>query len=169
MERLIIALICVLLLAGCGKVDNHDIIGGADAPTDMYISGNLDVQYESKTIDKWGVYLTPYDVTPQGMTVCIEQFGGNATGELQTGSWYELQYTTGDGWTPLEPIIDNGVWTALAYGIKNNDVTEFDIDWQWLYGELPAGDYRLAKKIMDFRSAGDYDEKLYYVYFSIEG
>lgn len=119
--------------------------------------------------DKWGVYLTPYDVTPQGMTVCIEQFGGNATGELQTGSWYELQYTTGEGWTPLEPIIDNGTWTALAYGIKNNDVTGLDINWQSLYGELPSGDYRLAKKIVDFRAAGDYDEKLYYVYFSIEG
>ena len=38
---------------------------------------------------------------------------------------------------------------------------------RWLTIALPAGRYRLGKSVMDFRSAGDYDQRDYYAVFSL--
>ena len=42
------------------------------------------------------------------------------------------------------------------------------IDWQYIYGTLPSGFYRLTKEITDFRAAGDFDTETYELYFTIE-
>ena len=42
------------------------------------------------------------------------------------------------------------------------------IDWQYIYGALPSGYYRLTKEITDFRTAGDFDTETYELYFTIE-
>ncbi len=119
--------------------------------------------------DKWGVYLYADDVTPTGLTLKIEQFGGNPSGSLEFGAAYTLEKTVDDEWQPVETITgDPLVWNMLGYSIKMNDVTEIKIDWQYGYGELKAGYYRLKKEIMDFRAAGDFDEETYTVYFTIE-
>ena len=102
------------------------------------------------------------------MTIRFEQFDGNPTGELQTGAWYKLETTVNDEWQDVKTNVDNAVWNSIAYGIKKNDITEFEVNWEFLYGEIAPGYYRLSKKIMDFRAAGDYDEEIYQVYFSIE-
>ncbi|MBQ7033948.1 MAG: hypothetical protein IJN25_09880 [Clostridia bacterium] len=119
--------------------------------------------------DKWGICFHADAITPTGLTLKIEQFGGNPSGELQTGAAYFLETTVKDEWKAVgtksgEPL----VWNCLAYGIKKNDITEMEIDWQYTYGELKPGYYRLKKEIMDFREAGDFDEETYEVYFTIE-
>ena len=40
--------------------------------------------------DAWGLTLTAKDVTPTGCTVVFTQSGGNPTGELDTGVYFEL-------------------------------------------------------------------------------
>lgn len=52
--------------------------------------------------------------------------------------------------------------------IKKDDVIEWNVDWEWLYGEFPTGKYRLGKEIMDFRGTGNYDTAIYYTEFEIE-
>jgi len=118
--------------------------------------------------DKWGVSLSAKDVTNTGLTLLIEQFGGNPTGALQTGEWFSLEVIKGDEWknVPTNPLIDY-VWHHIAYMIKNNDITELKVEWKWLYGELEPGLYRLKKEIVDFRETGDYDKELYEFYFTI--
>ena len=39
-----------------------------------------------------------------------------------------------------------------------NSIIGFTIDWNWLYGDLDTGEYRIVKKILDFRDTGDFDE-----------
>lgn len=119
--------------------------------------------------DKWGIYLSADNVTPSGMTLKIEQFGGKATGELQTGEWFKLETTVNDKWQEVNtnPLIDFA-WHQTAYSIKRNDITELDVEWEWLYGKLPSGYYRLSKEITDFRKTKDYDKEIYDVYFTIE-
>ncbi len=119
--------------------------------------------------DKWGVYLHADNVTPGGMTLKIEQFGGKATGELQTGEWFKLEKTVNDKWQEVEtnPLIDYA-WNQIAYKIKKNDITELKVEWKWLYGELQPGFYRLSKEITDFRKTKDYDKEIYDVYFTVE-
>lgn len=123
------------------------------------------------TEDKWGIRLWAENVTDTGVTVVCEQFGGEPTGELQTGEWYSLEVMHEDNkWEEVEylPHEYEIAWNAIAYGIDKNDRTEWQIDWKWLYGELPEGHYRIGKEIMDFRSAGDFDKDIYFAEFYIE-
>lgn len=121
--------------------------------------------------DKWGIRLWAEDVTKTGLTIVCEQFGGNPTGNLQTGAWYTLEVMNENNeWEKVEylPQEHEVVWNSIAYGIKKNDQTEFEINWEWLYGEIDEGHYRIGKEIMDFRQAGDFDKDVYYADFFVE-
>ena len=99
----------------------------------------------------------------------IEQFGGKPSGELQTGADYLLEMTVNDEWHPVETKTGEPlVWNSIAYMIKKNDITEMNIDWQYAYGSLKPGYYRIKKEIMDFRKSGDFDTETYEVYFNVE-
>ena len=56
----------------------------------------------------------------------------------------------------------------MAYIIKERDITEFEINWENLYGELPPGEYRIGKKVMDFIKTGEFTDDIYYTTFTIE-
>lgn len=119
--------------------------------------------------DAWGLTLTAKDVTPTSCTVVFTQSGGNPTGELDTGSYFELeQYKNGE-WTAVEKLRDDIEWPAIGIPIDKNSSREVNEKWQELYGELPAGKYRIGKDVLDFRKTADYDRKMYYAYFEIKG
>lgn len=119
----------------------------------------------------WGVTLTAKDVTDRGLTIVCTQSGGEITGELQTGSPYTVQKLVNGEWQKVEyTAIDEEqvAWTMEAWGIPKDSTLEWEVDWSWLYNELPAGQYRIGKEIMDFREAGDYDKTMMYAAFEIE-
>lgn len=118
--------------------------------------------------DTWGVTLAAKDVTNTGLTVLFEQFGGAPTGKLQTGAAFSLERLCDYAWEPVEIISSQEpVWHSIAYGIKENEITELKTEWEYIYGALSPGQYKLKKEIMDFREAGDYDVKEYSLYFTI--
>ncbi len=119
--------------------------------------------------DAWGITLAAKDVTNTGLTILFEQFGGAPTGKLQTGAAFSLERLCDHAWEPVKIISpQEPVWNSLAYGIKENDITELKTDWGYLYGALSPGQYKLKKEVMDFREAGDFDEKVYELCFTIE-
>lgn len=119
--------------------------------------------------DKWGITLYADNVTPKGLTLKIEQFGGNPSGTLEYGAAYFLETTIDDEWQPVETITGEPlVWNMLAYSVKMNDVSEININFEHGYGELKPGYYRLKKEFMDFRASGDFDKEPYMVYFTVE-
>ena len=60
-------------------------------------------------------------------------------------------------WQRVEPIVD-GFFPSVAHIIlPNSSSNERTIDWVWLFGELPSGDYRFQKDILYVRQAGDAD------------
>lgn len=58
-------------------------------------------------------------------------------------------------------------WTAEAYYLPLDGSIEFELKWERLYGELPAGTYRIVKGFMDFRGPGDYDSATFLTEFEI--
>ena len=121
------------------------------------------------TSDKWGITLYADNVTPKGLTLKIEQFGGNPSGTLEYGAAYFLETTVNDEWHPVETTTGEPlVWNMLAYSVKMNDISEININWEYGYGELKPGYYRLKKEFMDFRAPGDFDKETYMVHFTIE-
>lgn len=117
----------------------------------------------------WGVALSAEDVSPTGLTLTCTQSGGSPTGELQTGSYYSLEVLEGEGWTAVEQLPQeyDVAWTAEAWAIPMDDSVQWTVDWEWLYGSLPAGTYRLGKEIVDFQNSGDYDQQMLYAQFTI--
>ena len=98
------------------------------------------------------------------MTIVCTQQDGEPTGELQTGSYYGLEMLQDGEWIAVDllPMEHELAWTSEAWMIPNNAETEWEVNWSRLYGELPAGSYRISKSVMDFRGTGDYDTKTYY-------
>lgn len=139
------------------KVDeNGEVLGGASFPQPI----------EPEKAD-WGITLSVKDVTPTGMTLVCSQSGGEITGELECGSDYSLLVNSNGVWNAVPYLVDEVAWTSEAYCIPMNDSIEFELKWERLYGELPAGTYRVVKGFMDFRDGGDYDTETYYTEFEI--
>lgn len=115
----------------------------------------------------WGITLSVKDVTPTGMTLVCSQSGGEITGELECGCDYSLLVNSNGVWNAVPYLVDEVAWTSEAYYIPMNDSIEFELKWERLYGELPAGTYRVVKGFMDFRGTGDYDTETYHTEFEI--
>ena len=115
----------------------------------------------------WGLTLSVKDVTESGLTLVCTQSGGELTGELQTGSDYRL-IVLKEAWEDVPTIIEDYGWDMIAYGVAKDDVTEFEYNWEWLYGKLPAGTYRMVKGFTEYRESGDYDNFAYWTEFEIK-
>ena len=117
----------------------------------------------------WGVALSADNVTAKGLTIVCHQTGGENAAELHTGTYYVLQKLDNKTWVDAEylPQEYDVAWTQEALMIEKESTTIWDVNWEWLYGELPAGEYRIGKEITNFRGAGDYDEEMVYAEFII--
>ena len=115
----------------------------------------------------WGLTLSVKNVTESGLTLICTQSGGELTGEMQTGSDYKL-IVLKEAWEDVPTIIEGYGWNAIAYMIPKEGSTEFEINWEWLYGKLPAGTYRIIKGFTDFRESGDFDTETYWAEFEIK-
>ena len=134
----------------------------------VVVSNNSEwVKFEKR--DNWGLEIIATNVSPTGLTLLFNQSGGNQTGDLQTGSFYWLEVLMDDQWIPVEMLSsahDVG-WTSEAYIIHKNDKTEWEVNWEWLFGKLPIGNYRIGKEVMDFRATGIYAILNYYADFEV--
>ena len=121
----------------------------------------------------WGLTLSVKNVTSTGLTLVVTQSGGNPTGELNTGEPYRLIALVDGTWTTVEELplpegVDGRAWNSIAYFLPKGETREFDINWEWIFGELPSGTYRLIKEFMDFRETANYDTFEYWIEFEIQ-
>lgn len=125
---------------------------------------------DDAALNQWGITLSADNVTPKGLTIVCFQSGGENVAQLQTGSYYVLQKLENENWVDVEYLPQEYPvgWTTEAWEIQKESTTFWEVDWEWLYGELPAGEYRIGKEIMNFRSTGDYDKEMIYADFIIE-
>lgn len=117
--------------------------------------------------NNWGVRLHAEDVTNNGATVKFNQKGGKVTGELQTGEAFWLEKKVGNKWISCDTNPLDYAFHMVAYMLKKDGTIELENEWEWLYGTLEEGQYRIAKEVMDFRKTADYDRQIYYAYFEI--
>lgn len=75
---------------------------------------------------------------------------------LQTGAWFTIQREMDGVWYDLVPIAEVA-WEEIAYNVPAGETTVLPVTWEYLYGDLPTGEYRIVISIQDWRAPGDFD------------
>ena len=116
-----------------------------------------------------GVTLTAKNVTSKGLTLVCEQSGVEVIGELFTGSAYTLSKYVDGEWKDVEYLKrdEEIATTDEAWIIPMEGSVEWSVDWEWLYGELPQGKYRLEKDVMNLTEPGKIETAMHFVEFDV--
>ncbi|MBQ7897727.1 MAG: hypothetical protein IJ323_04945 [Clostridia bacterium] len=131
MKKLILVLVALILtFTGCEKEEI-----AAEDPK---------IPLEEKYSNEWTIEMTVSDVTPTGLKGKITHSGDNVN--AITGSRFVLEKLVDGEWTEADALCEPA-WYLLAYPIPNNDSYEFDVNWEWLYGTLLSGHYRIVKDV----------------------
>lgn len=138
-----------------------------DGIKDVYVA-----KYRESLNDKCSVKINDLDgvsmiikdntLTRKGATVIITDTSDR---ENIYGESYRIDKKDNGKWIELEPIIENHAFTSIGYSVDENNKLELDIDWEWLYGELKNGEYRIVK---DTSEAGEGTSHYITVEFVIE-
>lgn len=150
-----------------------------DGNRDIYIgTPDMDISIADKNLGTvkvrnrldFGLRTKATQVSSTQITYLFTHFDDSLIkGELKTGDWFTIEKKNGAKWEKLEQIPEfDAAFHMIARNIIKNGKTEFTQDFEWLYGKLDNGQYRLCKKVMDFIKTGDYKEEEYYIYFEIE-
>ena len=105
--------------------------------------------------DTIAVIMSVTNVTPTGLTVHFRQYDKRETEELLYGEGYQLERLEGTEWVEVPQIIDNGAFNDIGYTLSSEGESEVATNWEWLYGRLSPGTYRITKSIVDVRKVGN--------------
>ena len=128
----------------------------------------------SCNIDEWGISLSVDNVTPTGLTLVCKQEDfipttTNDNWEIRFNSPYVIQKYEYGSWQNVKiKAKEDVVWDIKEWVVENNAVSTMYIDWEWLYGELPAGEYRIQKEIENLKAPHDFSWKNIYARFVID-
>ena len=111
--------------------------------------------------DEIAVSMEALHVIPTGCIIRFRQYDRRDTGELIYGKGFMLEKKFGDSWEAVPMIIDDAVFTEEGYTIPPEGESEMETDWQWLYGVLDSGTYRISKTVIDHRDSGNQEYTLY--------
>lgn len=86
------------------------------------------------------------DISLTGATIVIKDT--NKKQNTYT-DWYVIEKEANGKWYQLETKEKDYGFNDMAYLPNENNEVKFVIDWEWLYGELSQGSYRILKKVND--------------------
>ncbi|MDE7477877.1 MAG: hypothetical protein K2M91_07995, partial [Lachnospiraceae bacterium] len=122
--------------------------------------GGAYIYSDESELDKIGLSFSLKNISPTGATLVLTQYDADApTGEMEYGDDFVLEIQKDGAWEEV-PIVLEGDYGFhdIAYVIPSGSTSEQELNWDWLYGALAPGNYRVIKSVMDFRGTGDYDK-----------
>lgn len=113
--------------------------------SDAYLSGTPIPGQADSEIDGVSMTILPGTVTSKGLTLMIHDDNEQ---HYTYGEWYQLLRNDGSGWSEVPAVIE-GDYGFGDIGLMTDEsgILTLEIDWQWLYGELDAGSYRIVKAL----------------------
>ncbi|KAB8138059.1 hypothetical protein F9U64_06665 [Gracilibacillus oryzae] len=137
--------ICITLLSACGS---DQVVETKDWDPTIYESvNNLDgvtMIVKEGTVSSTGLTVT-FENTSDKRCIYSEDF---LLEKKIEGTWYQVPFVPGTSYGFNEP----------GYELDSSNASDWTVDWEWLYGRLDSGEYRIVKGILDVREPGDYDE-----------
>ena len=86
------------------------------------------------------------DISLTGATIIIKDT--NKT-PYTYGQWYKIEKEINGKWYEVKTVIKDYGFNEIGYLPDENNEVKFVINWEWLYGELPLGSYRILKQVND--------------------
>ena len=120
MKRLTaILLVLMALLAGCARESAYQPTGAAN------------------------VTMAVSDVTPAGATVTIQDSNPEP---FVYGEWFVIEREKDGVWYEVKTKITNYGFNEIGWLTDEQGGLTMTVDWEWLYGKLPGGHYRILKQ-----------------------
>ena len=121
--------------------------------------------YNENNLD--GVSMTVKDATDSKLTVI---YNNQLRKEFIFGEWMQIeQYDVKKGeWIPLDEICEYAAFNEIGYILQAAKETEQEVKFDWLYGKLKPGKYRIIKEVIDSGEPGDFDKYWLIAEFTIE-
>lgn len=129
--------------------------------------GGAYVYSEECQISEIGLQFLVENISNKGVVLVFNQYDGEAPdGELMFGEDFVIEKLNGGKWEELPVVVEGKyAFNAVGYAIEVESETKKELDWEWLYGELLPGEYRIKKEVHDFRGSGDFDKYTVYARF----
>lgn len=120
------------------------------------------IESPESRIEKLGLTFTLKDITSKGATMVFDLREKGTSDGLEFGEDFALQVEKNGKWENVPTILKEYGVKSIAYKIQSNKTTERAIQWNWLYGSLSPGIYRISKSILDIRlNSGPVNYKVY--------
>lgn len=129
--------------------------------------GGAYIYNEESEIKEIALYFSLKNITPTGATLVFNQYDADAPkGGLMYGEDFVIEVFKNGEWeeAPI-PLEGNYGFNAIGIMLPCEEISERDIDWHWLYGELEPGEYRIGKSVDDFIESGKFDKYMVYAHF----
>lgn len=115
--------------------------------------------------DGFSISVKEGSLSPQGLTLVFTNQSG-VTGVYGEGFFLEKKI---DGeWYEVPVQEEEYGFPDIGYELPPNETEDFTIDWEWLYGTLEAGEYRIVIQVLNVREPGDYDNYYLSAEFNIK-
>ena len=83
------------------------------------------------------------DISQTGATIIIKDTN---VIKYTYGEWYKMEKEMDGVWYELPTKIKEYGFDSKGYNVDEKNEVKFDINWEWLYGKLPTGSYRIIKE-----------------------
>ena len=83
------------------------------------------------------------DVTAAGVTVVIQDDNREP---FVYGEWFAIEQEKGGVWYEVKTKITDYGFNEIGWLTDERGGLAMTVDWEWLYGKLPAGHYRILKQ-----------------------
>lgn len=125
--------------------------------------------YRTDKIEKYfsGIVMKAKNVSNHGLTFEFDVVDKDIS-DIITGSYYIVERTNNNKHTsiPFVELEGDLAWTSEAYIIE--DGSSFDVNWEWLYGELSVGNYRIGKQISFVDKENNFVNSMIYAEFEVK-
>ena len=145
MKKIFAGILCSALIAafsGC-KPDPDNMDGSYGNNDGTVVPAEIGEKSIVKIAETDDISFYIAELYSDGAEAHIEN---NSDMTIHWGSEYNIEKKENDEWYTLEPVTDSYAWTMEQRGIADGEsIQKEKYHWDWLYGDLPAGDYRIIK------------------------
>lgn len=137
------------------------------APEGLYDALRTTIFTENVTAvpETISITLTAKNVTPDGLTLVLDTTEPIPADTILYGKEFSLWELKDDEWVRVPQFNEDAVFTSEGYPFTQR--TELAVDWNWIYGTLSQGHYRIGKHFTDSRRTGDSTDYELYAEFDI--